>query len=154
ELFHSAQSGFLRDVSESSIPIVVKQPALAIRRDEQIVVPIVVVIADGNADAVHLQIEARFVRHIGERSVVIVVIELWRRMLRDVARPVHSVDEENIRPSVVVVIDESHARSNRLRQKLFSKRAIVVCETNSSFRRDIYELNASLRALRIRGQRK
>src|SRR6476661_2939154 len=63
-------------------------------------------------------------------------------MFSRVAGPVHPVHEEDVRPAVVVVIDESNARSERLRQIFFSKRAIVVDKVNSGLLRDVTKRHA------------
>ena len=127
-----------------------KQPALPIRSNEEIVVAVVIVIADRHSDAVHLDIQARFVRDVAERAVVIVVIKLGRRVLLPVPRPVRSVDQEYIRPPVVIVVDEGHPGAHRLRQKLFAERAVVMNEVDSGFCGDILKCNAGNRALRVR----
>src|ERR1700756_2362814 len=53
------------------------------------------------------------------------------------ARPIHSVHEENVRPAVIVVIDESDARPQSLRQEFLPKRSVVMDEMNPGLLRDI-----------------
>jgi hypothetical protein len=149
ELFHSGQPGLLRDVAERSISVVAKQPALSVRSNKQIVIAVVVVITDRYADAVHLRIESGPVRNIGERSVMIVVIQLGRCMFLTVPRPIRSIHQENVRPPVVVVIYECHARPNCLRQILFSERSGVVNESNACFRGDVLKRHAGFGALGV-----
>src|SRR4029077_11352314 len=105
----AAEPGLLRDVGEGAVAIVVKKPAPAERGYEEIVEAVVVVIADGYAHAVHFYVEAGFASHIGERAIVIVVVELGCGVLLDVAGPLHAVHEEDGGPAVVIVIDESDA---------------------------------------------
>src|SRR5262249_47635202 len=91
ELLRSAQSSFLRYIRKRSVAVVVKEPALPVRRHEKIVVAIVVVITDGYAQTKHLHVESGFVRYVGKRPIVIVVIKLWRAVLLPVSGPIHSV---------------------------------------------------------------
>src|SRR5258707_2482836 len=90
----------------------------------------VVLVGDGNGNAVHLHVEPSFVRYVGERSVMIVVIELGRGVFLRVTGPVHAVYQENIWPAVVVVIDESDAGAERLGQEFLPERSIVMREAN------------------------
>src|SRR5260221_12119854 len=61
---------------------------------------------------------------------MIVVIELGRGVFLRVTRPVHAVYQENIRPAVVVVIDERDAGAERLRQEFLPEGSIVMHEAN------------------------
>src|SRR5437879_5134802 len=115
--------------------------ALAIGSDEKIVEAVVVVIPDGHSQPKHFDVESSLVRHVGEGAVVIVVIELGRRVFLDVAGPVHAVYKKNVRPAVVVVVNEGNARSHGFREEFFAERAIVVEETDSSRLRNVAELN-------------
>src|SRR5437764_5919887 len=141
EFLRSEQSCFLRDIGERAVAIVMKNVALAVGRDENIVVTVIVVIPDGNTESKHLHVEAGFVGYVGEGAVVIVVIELRGGMLLDVAGPVHAVYEKNVRPAVIVVIDEGDARAHGFRQEFLAERAIVVDEADSRGLRDVAELN-------------
>src|SRR6266849_3163674 len=80
-------------------------------------------------------------RDIRERAVMIVAIQLRRGMFLNVARPVHPVDEENVRPAVVVIVNEGHARAHRFGQEFLPEGAIVVDETNPSLLRNVAKLN-------------
>ncbi len=77
---------------------------------------------------------------------MIVVVELQggravRRMGRRVARRVLPVDEQDVRVSVVVVINERTARTHRLRQPFLSEGSIVVREVNARLGSDVAEGN-------------
>src|ERR1700686_152211 len=48
------------------------------------------------------------------------------------ARPIHTVDQKNVRPPVIIVVDESATRPQGLRQEFLPKRAIVMNEMNAS----------------------
>src|SRR6267154_2543155 len=109
--------------------------ALAVGSDEKVVV------ADGNTQSKHLDVEPGLMGYVGEGAVMIVVIELGRGVLLGVAGPVHAVYKKNVRPAVIVVIDESDAGSHGFRQEFLAERAIVVNEADSGKLRDVAELN-------------
>ena len=141
EFVWPGEAGLLRHVRERAVSVVVKQTALAERGHEQVVVAVVIVIAHGHSQAKHLDRQARFSRHIGKRTVMIVVIEMRRGVLFNVARPVHAVHEKNVRPAVVVVINERHTRTHRLGKIFFAEGAVIVNEMNARLLRDVAELN-------------
>ncbi len=47
------------------------------------------------------------------------------------ARPIHAVDEKNVLPAIVVVVEERAARAQRLREQFAAIRGAVVPELNS-----------------------
>ena len=141
EFVRALQSRFLRHIGKCAVAIVVKQMALSVGGDKEVIVAIVIVIADSHAHAVQLHVQTSFVGHIGERAIVIVVIELECRVLANVAGPAHAVDEENVGPAVVVVIDEGDARAHRFREIFFAEGAVVVDEMDSGLLGDVAELN-------------
>ena len=68
----------LGHIGERPVTIVVKEMALSERGDEEIVVSVVVVVADRRAEAKHRNRQSGLARHVREGAVVIVVIELQR----------------------------------------------------------------------------
>ncbi len=80
-------------------------------------------------------------RYVRERAVMIVVIELGRRVFLNVARPVHAVYKKNVRPAVVVVVNEGHSRPHCLGEKFLPESAVVVDKAESRLLRDIPELS-------------
>ena len=104
---------------------------MAERGDEDIVEAVVVVIADGNAHAKHFNGEASFLRDVSECAVVIVVIEGQRGAMAFLAGPVFSVDQEDVLPTVVVVIEESDAGAHCFGQPFFTGGGVVVSEVDS-----------------------
>jgi hypothetical protein len=58
-----------------------------------------------------------------------------------VARPIFSVDEQNIGETVIVVIDESATRAHGFRQPFFAECPVVMSEVNAGLRRDIAKRN-------------
>src|ERR1700758_2229475 len=90
--------------------------------DVDVVVAVIVVIADGASHSVHFDIEAGLAGDIREGSVVIVVIEGGVGIAGFVAGPVHGVDEENVLPAVVVIVDEAGSAAHGFR-KIFSPKS-------------------------------
>ncbi len=63
------------DVDEGAFAGVVEQAVLADAGDENVGKAVVVVVADGDAHAVHFEVEASALGDVGEGSVAIVAIE-------------------------------------------------------------------------------
>src|SRR5467141_8337 len=115
--------------------------ALPVRSDEKIVKPVVIVVTHGHAHPEHLNVESCFVSYVSESAVMIVVIELGRRVLLNMAGPVHAVHEKNVRPAVVVVVNEGNTGSHGFGEEFLPERAMVVNEVDPGLLRDIPELN-------------
>src|SRR5260370_20398492 len=123
EFLRPQQASFLRDVGECTVAVVVKKMALAVGSEKKIVVAIVVVVADGHAHSKYFHVQSCLVSYVGEGAVMIVVIELGRGVLLNVARPIHSVHTANIRPAVVGVVNEGHTRPHGFRQEFLTEGA-------------------------------
>src|ERR1700677_1791398 len=104
---------------------------LAERRNKNVVVAVVVKIADGHAHAVQFHAQPGFLRYIGKRPVLIVVIQRQRGVLAHMPRPVHTVDEHDVLPAIVVVIDEADAGAHGFREPFLSENTRIVLEWNS-----------------------
>ena len=110
--------------------IVVIKPVLAVIRDVQIRPAVVVVIADGHAKSPSLVGDARFVRHVGKRAVVIVVKKRGARRLLFSSHCIKggTIHEINVGPAVVVVIKNCHTGAGRFEDQVFLRRAGNVLE--------------------------
>src|SRR5580698_1481204 len=144
ELVRPPKPGRLSDVSKSSVAIVVEKMALADRSYENVVESVVVVIADGDAESEERNAEPGLTGHVGESAVMIIVVELQRAravrmMQRGVSRPVLPVDQQNVGPSVVVVIDERAAGTHGFGKPLFAEGSVVVREVNGRLSGDVAE---------------
>src|SRR4029077_18144079 len=71
--------------------------------------PFIVIFAAGAAPPVHFYREPRLPGHIGEGAILIVVIECRKRYARLVSGPVHGIDEKDVLPSVIVVVEKAGA---------------------------------------------
>src|ERR1700722_17577616 len=124
--------------------------------DVNVDIAIVVIVADGATESVHLQCEPGLPGDVGKGSVFIVVIERGKGFAGFVSRPVHGIDEENILPSIIVIIQEASAAAHGLREIFFSERAIVVLEVNACLGSDIVEVDGTggTKSLRSRVDRR
>src|SRR5262245_5107248 len=109
--------------------------------DEKIFVPIVVVVPDSNSETEHRNREPGFLRHIRKCSIVIIAIELWRSCETGMSGPVLTVDDQNVLPAVVVVVNQSAPGPHGLGKIFFSECAVVVDETDARLRGDVAELD-------------
>src|SRR5882762_3181027 len=83
---------------------------MAVVSNVKIVPAIVVVIAHAHALAPARSNEPGVLGHVGKGAVVIVVVEMIRgRVLSRWTLQSGPIDEENIRPAVIVVIEDCHA---------------------------------------------
>src|SRR5260370_41722691 len=100
--------------------------------DENVEEAVVIVIADGHAHSVHLDVEACAARHVRESAVAVVTIELQSGSLtfartgrsECVTRPVHAVHKKDVLPAIAVVVEKRAARAQRFRKQL-----AAVCAT-------------------------
>ena len=105
-------AGFFGHVRKGSIAVVMIQNVATPVADEQIVVAVVVVVADGRAHPVEDPLQARLARHVAKagqpvRTVPLVPVECERRPRGFRARivgPVGAGDEEQITGAVVAFI--------------------------------------------------
>src|ERR1051325_1847495 len=105
---------------------------LADASDQNVGKAVIVVISHGNAHAVEFHIESGVRRDVGESAVPVVVVEAKRGAILFMAGPVGSVDQEDVLPTIAIVIQKSAARPQGLRQVLAAEGSAVVLKLNSS----------------------
>ena len=130
------------DVDERALAGVAEQAVLPDAGDEQVGEAVVVEVADGDAHAVHLDVEPGAAGHVGEGAVAVVAVQPQRRSLALVAGPVHAVDEQDVLPAVGVVVEERAAGAERLGQELAAVGAAVVPELEAGGGGDVDEPEA------------
>ena len=108
--------------------IVVVEAVLAQICHIQIGPAIVVVIANGNADAPAIVGHARLRRDVRKCAVVIVMKERCVRRLGFSVHGVigHAIDEIDIEPSIVVVVEQCYSTAEGLHDILFGARAALI----------------------------
>ena len=106
---------FRRNVGERPVAIVVVQDVVPPVGHEEVFKPVVIVISDANALTPTVADQAGFIRHVGEGPVAVIVEEMVRGLLTGgKAREPRSVDQKNIQPAVVIVIEEGDAAARSL----------------------------------------
>ncbi len=107
-------AGFFGDVGKGSVVVVVVEAVLAEVGDVDIGPAVVVVVGDRGAESPAIVGDACFGGDVGEGSVVIVVEErgVGRRCLAGQRIVGGAVDEIDVQPAVVVVVDQADARAN------------------------------------------
>src|SRR4051794_1184174 len=109
-----------------------KQAALSHAGNQNVREGIVVVIADSDAHAIHFDIQPNALRNVSERAVAIIAIQPWSGPLAFVSRPVHGIDQQNVLPTVIVVVEESATGSECFGQQLAAICAAVVLKMDAS----------------------
>ena len=73
------------------------------------------------------------------------------------AGPVHGIDEEDVLPAVVVVVEKTDAATHCFGEIFFAERAAVMLKVNAGLRSDVGELDgargAGDRCERVTGRR-
>ena len=112
-----ARPAALGHVGEGAVAVVAEERVAAQAGDEQVGVAVVVVVGGDDAQVVAPAGHARGLGHVGERAVAVVVVQAV-----PVAGPVllerldrRAVDDVDVEPAVVVVVEERDARDHRLR---------------------------------------
>ena len=136
-----AEARLLADVGEGAVAVVVIENRPAVGGDEEVGKAVVVVVADGHAHAEGPAGDAGLLGDVGERAVAIVLVErVADRLLGLVEIARAAVDQVDVHPAVVVVVEEGAARSHGLRQVVFGRCGVVVDPANAAgLRRDLFE---------------
>ncbi len=107
--------------------------------DEQIVEPVVVVVADGDGRRPAGAGQAGLPRHIRERAVAVVLVEAICRLRRR-AFETGAAQHEQIEPAVVVVVEERHSAAHDFDDVALAVDAAIDDRVGQSrLRRDIGE---------------
>jgi hypothetical protein len=117
-----------------------KQVITAQRCNVDIIPAIIIVIADQDAHAVAVQVQAGSFRYIGVVPFAVILIQSrgWVPLLR-AKRPVRPVDQDDVLIAVVIVIDKTAAAAHGLGQQAFTIGAVCVYEIDTGFGSDIGE---------------
>src|SRR5688572_20497049 len=131
----------LRSVLKRSVaPIAIKCVSIH-SRNKQIGVPVVIVVGGCHARFKSGSTNAGLERHVGERSVAIIAVEAvikgWVRFFQ--GRLGSSVDEVDVRPAVVVVVQHPNSADHWLDLMTGGRRSIAQDEGDPSLPRYILE---------------
>ena len=108
----ACNAGLFADIGERAVTIVVIQNVFAVIGNVKIFPAVVVVIADANALAPSGAEQAALPNDIGKGAIMIVVVEMAGRGF-DGGKAFEggAVNDEDVRPAVIVVIKDGDARS-------------------------------------------
>ena len=129
-----------RDIGEDAVAAVAIQDVRAEVRDVEIDPAVVVVVAGAGAHPVLAMADARSIGHVLERAVAAIPVQAVPRLLRH--RRIGeraTVDEEDVDPAVVVVVEEQPARADGFDQVFVGARAVDVAEVDAGVAADIGE---------------
>src|SRR5437899_1259734 len=105
--------------------------------DEEVGIAVVVVVADGYAHAVELDIKAGSRRYIGEGAVAIVVIEAKSTVGFLMTRPVRAIDEKDVLPTVAIIVEKGASGAESFRQELPAEGAAIVLKMDTGLACDV-----------------
>src|ERR1019366_1414504 len=105
----SCRSG---DIGKRSVAIVSIQFVLSEVGAEQILETVVVIITDRHGRCPSCRTQTRFLGNVSEGAIAVVAVEAACRSLRNTAQSV-AVQNENVHPTVVVVVEEGTAAAHR-----------------------------------------
>src|SRR5262249_16003551 len=126
---------FFGYIVERPIAVVVVQDAAAILRDVQIGEAVSVVIPYSGAHAVATPENSSLLRHVSERAVAVVAIKrVAKRRLWIVEIALAAVDQVDVHPTVVVIIEESATGSGRFRQVVFRRAPVYMTKGDAASR--------------------
>jgi len=137
EAFPLAETRGVGDINERSFSCVTEEAVLANARDEDIGISVVVVVADGYAHAVELDIKAGSRRYIGEGAVAIVVIEAKSTVGFLMTRPVRAIDEKDVLPTVAIIVEKGASGAESFRQELPAEGAAIVLKMDTGLACDV-----------------
>ena len=139
-----AEAGRVGDVGKAALAIVAEQPVLAHRRDVEVGEAVVVEVSHGHAEAIHFDVKARLACHIREATLAIVAQQAHGGAAALMPRPILPVQQQDVQPAVVVIVEKRAARSHCFGQKLCPVRAGFMAKLDPRRRRDIGEPEAGI----------
>ena len=136
------------DIGEDAVAAVAIQHVRAEVRDVEIDPAVVVVVARAGAHAVVAMSNAGLLGDVVERAVAAISEQAVPCLPRD-RRIGHrsAVDQEDVDPAVVVVVEEQPARADGLDQVLVGARAVDVAEVDPGVTADVGELHVRSEAV-------
>ena len=152
----AGDAGFFADIGESAVAVVVVENIFAEISHEEIVEAVVVVIADADSLAPAGMQEPGFLGDVGEGAVAIVSEKMIGGLLTNwKAFKARAVNQENVKPAVVIVIVESDAAASRFEKEfVFVLAAEDGLGVKAGFAGDVEEGDAEILSRGRRGLRR
>src|ERR1700751_4788374 len=144
---------FFGDVSKCSIAVVAIENIAPPLRDVNVWKAIVVVVAPSYSPSIAAAGHTSLIGHVGKGSVTVIAIQrIEKRRLRRIKIRLAAVDQVNVQPAVVVVIEKGAPGSACLGQMLFGGFCRGVDPSNAALRwQNLLERRARQR---VRGQQR
>src|SRR2546430_15719645 len=102
------QACFLGSVRKRTIAVIAVENIVSVVGDEQIVVTVVVIVADRNCRRPAGAHESSFRGYVSECAVAIVLVQAIGSIRRRTAEP-RAAEDEQVHPAVIIVVDEGDA---------------------------------------------
>src|SRR5438128_2660430 len=118
------QAGLFSHIGKRTVAVVAIENILAPVGDEQVIVAVIVVIANAHRGHPAGALQSRLFRNVRKRAVTIVLVQAVSATL-GWAFETRAAKQEDIDPAVIVVIDERGASTYGLENVLFSIHAAV-----------------------------
>src|SRR5882724_3407170 len=109
EPYMTAKAAGFSYINKCSFAGVLEQAALTDTGDEDVGESVIVVVADCDSHAVHLDIKTGFVGNVDESPVAIIVVKTQCASYTFMSGPIGSVDQQDVLPAVSVVIKKRAA---------------------------------------------
>src|ERR1700752_1777415 len=100
------QPAFLSDIRKGTVAVVVIENVLAPIGDKEIVVAVVVIVSDTDALSPAEVCQASLTRDVWEGAIAVVVQQTVGMLLRIGRVQPRAIHEKNVRPAIVIVINE------------------------------------------------
>src|SRR5262249_21234237 len=98
---------------------------------------VIVVVGDRTTKPVHFDRKPCLAGHVGKSTVTVVVVKRGIRLLALMIGPVHRIDQQDVLPTIVVVVQERASGSNGFGQELLAVSTAVVLELNPCLRGNV-----------------
>ena len=118
--------------------------------DQDVWEAVVVVVADRNPHPVELHVETGAGGDVGEGAIAVIVVEAKRGTRLLVTGPVGSVDQQNVRPAIAIVVEKGASGAESFGQELPAEGSAVVVELNARLRRNVGQPHCGSRPSRER----
>ena len=136
-----SDTSLLGDIGKRTVAIVAIENATAILCQVKVGEAVAVIIPNCHTHPVSARCDARLPRNVCECAVPVVVIEsVAKRRLRVIEVATTAVDQVDVHPAVVVVIEEGTAGSSSFRQKHLRRAPVTVHPSDPTDRwRNLFE---------------
>ena len=136
------QARLLTDIGKGAVALIAPQARVPIAGDNDILIAIIVIIRRCHPHAIQRLIETALLRHITKCAIALIAIQAHGRLwLLSLSRPTAAVYEQNVEPSIAVVIEEPSPGTHSFRVPFLPSSPGLVLEDHPGRGRDIGKAN-------------